>query len=151
MRHELCELVGVGPFVRASISAKRDTAARVLFRVDVEALRVSNVLAHGIESNARYGVNAYGVTGNLLFTAVGRALAPYGLVGIGVQAAQSRAPDTYPAGLLGVRVGAGLRGNTGRLRLAFEVAAQGAVLSSYGSVGSYRVGAYWPITIGVAF
>lgn len=141
---------GAGPLVRASISQTLDTAG-VRFRFDLEATRIASISAPPTAPYSGYGLEAYSVVGNLLLGPDGAGIAPFGLVGLGLQFAASQTPDSYPGVLMGVRLGLGLRGGLGRYRLSLEVAAQGAVFSIFGPVGSYRVGAYWPITLGLAF
>lgn len=140
---------GVGALVRASISRRLDTSVTGRLRLDVEGLSVSGTDASRSKPDEGYGLSAYGVNGVMLFPAGGSGA--YALVGIGLQVAHSQAQDSYTAALLGGRVGAGVRGSIGRLRIALEVATQGAVLSNYGSVASFKVGAFWPVTLGLTF
>ena len=135
---------GAGPLVRASISQGRDTTVGVRFRFDAEATRISTITSPKTAPYSGDGLQAYSLVGNWLFGPDGAGIAPYLLGGVGLQFAASQTPDSYPGLFTSVRLGLGLRGIVMRYRLSLEI-------TSVGAVRNYRGGAYWPITLGLAF
>ena len=135
---------GAGPLVRASISRGRDTTVGVRFRFDAEAMRISTITSPKTAPYSGDGLQAYSLVGNWLFGPDGAAIAPYLLGGVGLQFAASQTPDSYPGLFTSVRLGVGLRGIVRRFRVSLE-------FTSAGAVRNYRGGAYWPITLGLAF
>lgn len=139
---------GAWPVIRAGVQ-KRQVKAPVRFRLDLEALWMGSSAA--ADSNNVGALGSVSLVESALIGPAKPALAPYGILGMGLQWLVNRTPDTYPVALLGVRVGGGLRGAVGRYRVSLEVATQLGVLSNYGHVSSAKIGSYWPITVGLTF
>lgn len=141
---------GAWPLVRVSIQ-ERQSMSLVRTRLDAEALWMSANAASNSGPTRVGSLQAISAVYNVLAAPVRTGIVPYGLAGAGLQWLRDGTPDTYPGVLVGVRLGAGLRGRVGACRVSLEIASQAAVFSSYGSVPNRSVGAYWPVTPGLTF
>ena len=141
---------GAGPLLRAGMQ-RRAPKSRIRLRLDGEVFRIAAAAVPTSPSSPQGALTSVGMVLNAIAAPQGVRVAPYGLAGIGVQYLRDATPDVYPGGFAGVRIGAGIRTRTGRVDIVAEVAAQAAVLASFGGVKSPRVGAYWPLTIGLRF
>lgn len=93
---------------------------------------------------------AAGLAWNVMGGPIRQTLAPYALIGIGVQALLPRGSDVYAGGLASARFGGGIRGQVGRLRVSVETSAQLGLFSSYGPISSSSL-MLWPATVSVTF
>ena len=141
---------GAWPLIRASIQS-REARSRVRTRLDAEALWMSSDAAPNAGPTRLGSLQAYSVVYNALVGPARPGIAPYALAGAALQWLRDNTPDAYPGGLVGLRIGVGLRGEVARYHVSFEIASQAAVFSSYGSVPSHKIGAYWPVTFGLTF
>lgn len=139
---------GFGPLIRIGVMQNKPLA-RVRVRLDAEALWLSRNNAP--PANQYGNLTALSAVYNVLVGPVRTGFRPYALGGIGLQWVHDQTPDTYPGGLAVARIGGGLRGGVGRYTVSLEAASQFAIFSIFGGVGSTKVGAYWPVTLGITF
>ena len=96
-------------------------------------------------------LTSVGVLMNAIITPRNGKHSPYVVAVVGIHGLFNQTPDVYSGGLVGLRIGVGVRAPVGPVAVAGEVALQFAMLSNLGGEGSSRVGAYWPVTIGLTF
>lgn len=118
------------------------------FRLDGELASLP-VSAAGRATQKR-GLIAPGLFWNALGGSTRASVAPYVLIGAGVQALIPRGSDAYAGGLFSARLGGGLRTKIGGVHVSVESAPQLGLLSNFGTV-SRGFGVFWPTTLSVSF
>ena len=132
---------GAGPLLRAGLRSRRDSSD-VHFRLDVEALALFRNPGPTAMFESR-GARAISVVYSVLLGPERESLAPYLILGAGLQGAQNLVPDAWPWIWTSCRIGAGMRQRVGRVHLTAEIAAVRAI--------RHGGAAFVPITVGVTF
>lgn len=141
---------GAWPLVRIGVH-KLEPTKRIHARLDGEVFSMPGRAARVTQTSPAGRLTSIGVALNGIMASKRKGIAPYGLAGIGVHWLANGTADAYSGGLMGLRVGAGIHATVGSFRIVAELASQAAILSTYGGVGNPKVGAYWPVSIGLRF
>lgn len=141
----------LGPLLRGSLLVGAPDR-RVRFRGDIEAAWMPATAQPAAPVSSSTGdLRVISVLADLVIGPRGNdSVQPYLLLGLGAQSMRVSGVTNPYGKVPGLRGGVGLRGHVGRFGMSAEITPD-LILSDFATGRDFRLGTYWPVSVGISF